>query len=815
MNHCFALRIVLAVLFATMFSAPSWAATDLSKAVIVPTPSQGVILKAATMLQEELAKRSGITIPINDKAPDAGVTILLGTVDSVKGVDVPAKPESYAITVDGNIVKLVGRDARGVMFAAGRLIRLADYSRGKLAFDLPKPIATAPDVPYRAHQLGYRNTANTYDAWSLATFEQHLRDLIMFGCNGIELIPGLRPNMKDGPVMTENFHDMNVKLSGLIASYGMDVWFYTTVMEEPGEDVTNPEGQKKALEIRRSLFSDYPAIDHIFIAGGDGGDTPAQFLMPFIKVLAPVLREKHPNVKFWVSNQTFTIDENNYFFDYLAKENPDWLTGVVYGPWTKMGMEEFRDRTPKRYLFRNYPDITHTTRCQFPVENWDPAFANTEGREPIMPRPQAHKTIYLRYKSLTDGFGTYSDGVNDDFNKDLWSIYGWEPNTDLNTLLYEYGKLWWGTALAREVAQGLTMLEEDWQGPILQNTTIPKTLALWESISKRCPDFATNWRAQMYLFRARYDAYVQEKARAESKFEAEALAALAKAPEEGSEKAINDARKALAKADAPIAPKLRKGIEKLGPVLLKSIGYQLSVKEPYKAANPERGAMLDWLDQPVNDRPWLEERFDAILAMKDTAAQLAAIGEIINWTDPGPGGFYDDLGTVGQFKHVVYQQTWEQDPQACFSPRVDYPLYKADKDAIAKERGPVEEANATFKGEKGKSASTPSGRQELRMSWQSVITSQYGTPLKMHYEGLDPAATYRLKVTYAGRYKPSMTLTLNETYNIHDPLKQPSPIWPIEYYIPREVTKGGTLDIEWNLVEGRGCQVAEVWLIKK
>ena len=359
------------------------------------------------------------------------------------------------------------------------------------------------------------------------------------------------------------------------------------------------------------------------------------------------------------------------------------------------------------------------------------------------------------------------------------------------------------------------MLEENWKGPILENTAIPKSLALWESIADRCTDFDTNWRAQMYLFRARFDAYVQEKARAEAQYEAEAYAALAKAPTDGVERAIDNARTALAKADVAIAPELRKGIEDLGPVLLESIGYQLSVKEPYKAKNPERGAMLDWLDQPLNDRPWLEQRFEAILDIPDESARLAAVDEMVNWTDPGPGGFYDNLGTVGRFSHVVYQKTWEEDPSACNTPRVAFPYYKADKAAIAQERAAFEEANATFKEEKGEAMTGPRPRQELRMSWQSQMTAQYGTPLKMRYEGLDPHVTYRLKVTYAGRYRPTMTLTLNETYSIHGPVKQPDPIWPVEYYIPHEATKGGTLDIEWNLVDGRGCMVSEVWLIRQ
>jgi len=806
-------RLFTVFQLAFMFSASSWAVVDLSKAAIFPDRTEGVVYKAAEMLQEELAERSGILLPIVDKAPASGVVIRIGTTDSIEGVDVPAKAEAYGIAAHGDTVKLVGRDMRGAMFAAGRLVRLADCDDGTLSLDLAKPIATAPDVPFRAHQLAYRNTANTYDAWTIDMYERYIRDLILFGCNGIEIIPSLEPDYKDGPVMVETMRSMNVKIAALAHSYGIDVWLWSAVMADGEEDVTTPEGAEKAWEKRRAMFAAYPVIDHLFVPGGDDGETPAEYLIPFLKGLAPLLKESHPNAKLWISNQTFTIEENDYFFDYLEKEDPDWLNGVVYGPWTKMGWEEMRDRTPKRFPLRRYPDITHTLRCQYPVKDWDPVFANTVGREPMMPLPEMHRHIYLRYKDVSDGFGTYSDGVHDDLNKNLWSSYGWDPSTDLNAFLEEYGKVWWGSALAKDVARGLRLLEENWKGPILGNEAIPESLSLWESIAERCGDFDTNWRAQMYLFRARFDAHVQAKARNESRYETEALAALEKAPEVGVKEAIRVARTALAQADTPTAPELRAGIEQLGPLLLKTIGYQLSVKEPYRARNPERGAMLDWLDQPVNDRPWLEQRFQEILKTDDEDAQLAALDEIVHWTDPGPGGFYDNLGAVGQFSHVVYQQTWEEDPSACHSPRVAFPCYKADKAAIEKEMETFEQANVSFKEEKDRGKPMP--RQELRMSWQSQIAAQYGTPLKMHYEGLDPDAVYRLKVTYAGRYRPTMTLTLNETYSVHGPVKQPHPIWPVEYYIPHEATKGGVLDLEWNLVDGRGCMVSEVWLIEE
>ena len=106
-----------------------------------------------------------------------------------------------------------------------------------------------------------------------------------------------------------------------------------------------------------------------------------------------------------------------------------------------------------------------------------------------------------------------------DLNKHVWNVLGWDPNSNLDAALEEYGKVWFGIDLAHDVARGLRAFEANWQGPILENKTIAKTLALWEDIAKRVPDFERNWRAQMYLFRARFDANVQAEARAQRRYE--------------------------------------------------------------------------------------------------------------------------------------------------------------------------------------------------------------------------------------------------------------------------------------------------------
>ncbi len=63
------------------------------------------------------------------------------------------------------------RDARGALFGVGNLLRIADFSKGKITVDSPLDISTAPKYAIRGHQLGYRTQANSYDAWNAAQFE--------------------------------------------------------------------------------------------------------------------------------------------------------------------------------------------------------------------------------------------------------------------------------------------------------------------------------------------------------------------------------------------------------------------------------------------------------------------------------------------------------------------------------------------------------------------------------------------------------------------------------------------------------------------
>jgi hypothetical protein len=203
---------------------------------------------------------------------------------------------------------------------------------------------------------------------------------------------------------------------------------------------------------------------------------------------------------------------------------------------------------------------------------------------------------------LTDGFVTYSDGVNDDLNKFVWSALGWDSKAGIETILHEYGKTFFGDKYADAVARGLLKLEENWVGPIGENEGIDETLKVWQEIARHGGDgLAASWRLKLHLFRAYYDSYLKHRAAAGLSYQAQAYEALKQASKKGVAEAINEARSALGRVDSEKpAQRLRERIKMLGLELFESIGLQMSTKAPFKAVGPRRGAVMDYLDRPYS-----------------------------------------------------------------------------------------------------------------------------------------------------------------------------------------------------------------------
>ena len=109
--------------------------------------------------------------------------------------------------------------------------------------------------------------------------------------------------------------------------------------------------------------------------------------MALLEKETQVLHRYHPKAQMWVSPQSFNQEWLDEFLEILNSEQPAWLSGVVFGPQVRISLPSCAQRCRRRYPIRHYPDITHSRQSQYPVPDWDVAYAVTEGREVINPRP--------------------------------------------------------------------------------------------------------------------------------------------------------------------------------------------------------------------------------------------------------------------------------------------------------------------------------------------------------------------------------------------------------------------------------------------
>jgi hypothetical protein len=777
---------------------------DVSSAVVVvPKDLAGPQAQAVRMLVEEVEKRSLLRWSVADIWPDRATAIVV--VGPAAFVDATIRErhlpdvethgfhaaEGYRVkVVDGKppTVVVAGNDARGVLFGVGRLLRELRISKGRVLVPGILNIATAPKYPLRGHQLGYRPKTNSYDAWSVPVWEQYIRDLAVFGTNAVELLPPRTDDDADSPHFPLPPMKMMVEMSRLLDQYGLDVWVWYPAMDA---DYQSPATVQAALDEWANVLKQLPRVDAVFVPGGDPGHTDPAVLMPFLEKQTASLRRFHPHLQMWVSPQGFNQKWLDTFISYLNTKQPQWLTGVVYGPQIRVSLPKLRALVPRKYPIRHYPDITHSRQCQYPVPDWDLAYAATENREVINPRPLDEAQIFHAVAPESIGFISYSEGCNDDVNKFVWSGLGWDPDTPVVEILRQYSRYFLNDALADDFAQGLLALEQNWKGPLLTNSGVMTTLAQFQTLEgSASPSLSANWRFQQGLYRAYYDAFIHQRLFYETSLEEQALSKLRQARQTGPLVAMDEAEKLLDQGIArPAAADLRAHVFELGDRLFQSIRMQLSV-ERHKAIAADRGATLDTIDEPLNNRLWLKRRFGEIRKLTTEADQLREIASIANWTDPGPGGFYDDLGNSTRQPHLVRGPGLARDPGFYETPRVGFITGKR-----AAERYPI--------------------------SWWNNMEALYDAPLRLRYDELDPRASYVVRIAYAGD-SPSTKIRLmaDERYVVHPQITKPRPAALVEFDVPREATRDGHLTLTWYREaglggNGRGNAVAEVWLIKK
>jgi len=161
---------VLVLLVSAIAAAPPPAAGEdlldfTSARVVFPGDSSGPEKKAVEMLLDEVEKRTGTRWRSGGAWPgDDGPVLALGRASTLAvfaaklgdlgpGPGVPEAKEGYRLRVDGPAAApralVIGSDARGVIFGAGRLLRMLRLRQGSARLPAGIDFATSPHYPLR------------------------------------------------------------------------------------------------------------------------------------------------------------------------------------------------------------------------------------------------------------------------------------------------------------------------------------------------------------------------------------------------------------------------------------------------------------------------------------------------------------------------------------------------------------------------------------------------------------------------------------------------------------------------------------------
>ena len=775
--------------------------------LVLPPSSSPLLRLAGAIAERELTAAGLARVPARQPA---GLELRLGLVSfpavhqrfEQLGLRIPHQPEAYSLATTAQgpavVAEVAGSDPAGVLYGTGRLVRSVLCYPNEVALPAGLRLSAhpwhSPGADGEPGMRGQQIAINRYRfLWTREQWEDCVRELALWGNNWIWV--GIGSDLAHAGSCPEALRRSarQAKLLNLLArlagKYGMKFGMHLCGQRVDPSDVrpgmtpqgrwllcpSLPEAREAVLRAQDYLYRRLERVDGIFTASGDPGGCrcprcdpwPAAYLRMAAEQ-ARVLRKHHPQARYYLSNQQMRKEENEVFFRLLETEQPEWLDGVLWGPQSR-SLPEMRERIPERYQVLLYPDTTHTARCQNPVAGWEGERALFFERASPNYRPLATRELWEKCKGYCNGSKPYSEGVHDDLNKAVWSASQWivaspagptplagpEPVAEI---VRQYAQRYFGAQAGEQAAALMLACERNWSLPLLDNEQVAANLAHLRARERRLPAARRNsWRWQMLAIRVEMDRWLQLKVAADRKAYAAAVRALGRPGELAGR--LQAARRRLQAAprgaQAQKLAELRKAITARHERLQELIRVDLSA--------PRR------MDLDFGDRAWLQARLAAI-EQAPAQDQERLVAKVCRYRDPGPGGCYDDCGNPQAEPHLV-----------------------AGEDYFMEEMAPA---------------------NRLSHDSMSYGRSEWDAEVVYLYQGLDPAARYRVELTYvtAGRM-PSTQELLANGLAVHGPVTLPVEVPERHSYdLPPASYAGGWVELCFRRVSGRGPLVSEIWL---
>ncbi|QDU44761.1 hypothetical protein Mal52_32470 [Symmachiella dynata] len=840
-----------------------------SVTIRVGAEADSVELKVAELLQQRIAEPSGLPTRVERTAGDGptnSLLILLGIPahhselqKQLEDDQIPALtqrdpgPEGFLVKMlaDNDVLLAAGVDQRGVLYAAGEILRQLDIKEKSVEIPDTLDVRTAPAFAIRGTQYGQSGVAKKLAKvrdWTPAETQRVILDYALAGANTFSTGPGpMFDFIKSFGLMTQGGFGANT-------GPGPPEWNAKESIGRIGYlCLSVPEARTAQLKRCEDQFRSSPTYDFVKFHGGDGGGCECDLCDPyglkFIKLvekMAAIIHKYHPTTKIYFTNQKFDNADDNAIFEYLQEQPRDWLWGWGYGPGSDATswqpghrqthrMDLFRypgfgpyglypreilRQLPPRHQLVYYNEITHWRYAQHAYIQMYPR-ADRDGELP--PRTSGHE-IYERrpdqgltmvYDRLTFyawprfyhrvfndlmryGVGdiTHSSGHHDHFNQWMWQRLLWAPRTSVEDVVDEYCQTWFGREAAPLMAEAIFQLEENLEEapatPLIEKEGIDRNFILVSQAKDEIPEIhlRNNWLWRLFMQKAALDKYTQLAVRQQTELQTGIENSISKALAGGDVAAAID--HSLANLDALA--------ESAEMALLREEAGKLG--EESNALFGVRNEGYFNLKHDFIGLGWLRRQLEQAKQANGTD-QVELLKMIVDYENPGPGGFYDNLGTNNRAPHVVKGYPYDHG-----QPYVSMMLSEGNR---------------------------PSQR-----SMHFTQDESKGVTLKYH--DLDPNARYRVRFTfvrpwYQSRYaermnQKSQTILADDLVLAED---QPLPERMSEFFtfdIPQTATRDGELTIQlrkakdvangprvereqWRNSGGWGTLVSEVWLMKQ
>ncbi|MCQ2481603.1 MAG: hypothetical protein MJ121_05755, partial [Clostridia bacterium] len=259
-------------------------------------------------------------------------------------VDESIDRDSYKIKINNSAIYFYASGKRGFIYAYGHMLR--KMTKADNGFCLPDISGDySPDKAIRGHQIGYRTTPNTYDAWSYENYRKYSLEMMYFGTNTVEHIPYQTGVSKRNRLMKYDEEEFLVEASKMADEYDLNVSLW-----HPNYD---NETHESAAKRRGELYAKLKRLDYVFIPGGDPGELPADVFIDRCIEVSKALKRVHPEAQMWPSAQ-MPHDFPNWAETFISKlsAEPDEIDGIIYGPNHAMPIDELYDKLPKKYPLR-------------------------------------------------------------------------------------------------------------------------------------------------------------------------------------------------------------------------------------------------------------------------------------------------------------------------------------------------------------------------------------------------------------------------------------------------------------------------------